>query len=190
MIKLLVFLFVYLYGSIPFSLLVGFAYKKDIRKEGSGNVGGSNLGRTCGKRAFVIGFLLDFSKGALAVIVANYFNLNPIVAAVFALLGHTFPVFLKFKGGKGIATAFGFVCAYSFIGAMFAISIFLIVLKITKYVSLASIISVLGYVVFAFFFLELWYAFLCLPLWLFIVYMHRTNIKNIKNNTERKISWM
>lgn len=182
--------FAYLYGSIPFSLLVGLLYGKDIRKEGSGNVGGTNLGRTCGKMAFVYGFLLDFSKGALAVIVANLLGVNPILAALFAILGHTFPIFLKFKGGKGVATAFGFVCAYSFWGAMFAITVFLICLKISKYVSLSSIIAIFAYLLYAIIYQPPLYALIIFGAWCFVTYMHRANIAKIKNGTESKITWM
>lgn len=182
--------FAYLYGSIPFSLLVGLLHGKDIRKEGSGNVGGTNLGRTCGKMAFVYGFLLDFSKGALAVIVANLLGVNPILAALFAILGHTFPIFLKFKGGKGVATAFGFVCAYSFWGAMFAITVFLICLKISKYVSLSSIIAIFAYLLYAIIYQPPLYALIIFGAWCFVTYMHRANIAKIKNGTESKITWM
>lgn len=182
--------FAYLYGSIPFSLLVGLLYGKDIRKEGSGNVGGTNLGRTCGKMAFVYGFLLDFSKGAFAVIVANLLGVNPILAALFAILGHTFPIFLKFKGGKGVATAFGFVCAYSFWGAMFAITVFLICLKISKYVSLSSIVAIFAYLLYAIIYQPPLYALIIFGAWCFVTYMHRANITKIKNGTESKITWM
>ncbi len=189
---LLIYLLIYLYGSIPFSLLVGFSYGKDIRKEGSGNVGGTNLGRTCGKSAFIIGFALDFSKGALAVIVANAFGLNPLLGALFAIIGHTFPIFLGFKGGKGVSTAFGFVCAYTFWPAMFAITVFLIVLKISKYVSLSSIVAIGSYFLCTLFVGDqgLGYSILIFFVFIFVTYLHRENIKRIKEGTERKITWM
>lgn len=191
MLKLLfIYVLIYLYASIPFSLLVGLSFGKDIRKIGSGNVGGSNLGRACGKNAFILGFLLDFSKGALAVVVANFFGLNPFIAGLIAISGHIFPIFLKFKGGKGVATAFGFVFAYSFWGAIFAISIFLIVLKITKYVSLSSIIAIFGYFIYALFHQTPFYSFIIFCAFLAVTYLHKENIKRIKNKTERKITWM
>ncbi|WOO87840.1 glycerol-3-phosphate 1-O-acyltransferase PlsY [Mollicutes bacterium LVI A0039] len=191
MLKLSILLLcIYLFGSIPFSLLVGFMFGKDIRTEGSGNVGGSNLGRTCGKKAFVLGFLLDFSKGAIAVLVANYFGINPLLAGAIAILGHTFPIFLKFKGGKGVATAFGFVCAYSFWGAMFAITIFLIVLKISKYVSLSSIVAIGSYFLYTLFFQPAFYSLAIFGIFMFVTFMHRTNIQRIKAGNETKITWM
>lgn len=181
---------VYLYASIPFSLLVGFMFKKDIRKEGSGNVGGSNLGRTCGTKAFIMGFILDLSKGALAVFVANFFGINPLLAALVAILGHTFSIFLHFKGGKGVATAFGFVLAYSFWGAIFAITIFLIVLKISKFVSLSSIIAIFAYFIYSIFFEPASYTAIIFLLFCFVTYLHRENLSRIKAGTERKITWM
>lgn len=188
--NLIVILCIYLYASIPFSLLVGFLFGKDIRKEGSGNVGGTNLGRTCGTKAFILGFIMDLSKGALAVVIANSFGVNPLLAGLFAIIGHTFPVFLGFKGGKGVATAFGFVCAYSFWGAMFAITIFLIVLKITKYVSLSSVIAIFSYFIYAVFFQPPLYALAIFIIFSFVTYLHRENMNRIKAGTERKISWM
>lgn len=184
------YLIIYIYASIPFSLFVGFMFGKDIRKEGSGNVGGSNLGRTCGKKAFIIGFLLDFSKGALAVLFANFFGIPTLLAGAIAILGHTLSIFLKFKGGKGVATAFGFVCAYSFWGAMFAITVFLIVLKISKYVSLSSIIAILAYFLYTLFFQPPFYSGAIFVIFLLITFLHRTNIKRIFEGTERKITWM
>lgn len=183
-------LLTYLYGSIPFSLLVGFLYKKDIRKEGSGNVGGTNLGRVCGKPAFVFGFLLDFSKGTLAVLIANYFGVSPLLGAGFAILGHSFSIFLKFKGGKGVSTGFGFVVAYTFWGAMFAITVFLITLKLSKYVSLSSIVAIFAYFCFSLFYADPFYTLICFIIFAFVTFMHRENIKKIKNKTESKITWM
>ncbi len=181
---------IYLYASIPFSLLVGFIYGKDIRKEGSGNVGGTNLGRTCGKQAFILGFILDFSKGALAVIFANALGLNPLLAGLIAILGHTFPIFLGFKGGKGVSTAFGFVCAYSFWGAMFAIAVFLFVLKFSKYVSMSSVLAIFAYFLYTIPFQPALYSITIFIVFCFVTYLHRENIKRIKEGTERKITWM
>ncbi len=181
---------IYLYASIPFSLLVGFMYGKDIRKEGSGNVGGTNLGRTCGKQAFILGFILDFSKGALAVIFANAFGFNLLLAGLIAILGHTFPIFLGFKGGKGVSTAFGFVCAYSFWGAMFAITVFLLVLKFSKYVSLSSVLAIFAYFLYTIPFQPAFYSIAIFVIFCFVTYLHRENIKRIKSGDERKITWM
>lgn len=182
----------YLYASIPFSLLVGlFIYNTDIRQIGSGNVGGTNLGRACGKRAFIYGFILDGSKGAMAVAFGSIFNVNPIILLFFALLGHTFSIFIKFKGGKGVATAFGFVLTFTTFGALVAITAFLICLKISKYVSLSSLVGIAVYLIYAII-AQLAFYYLCLigVVFVLITWAHRENIKRIKAGTESKITWM
>lgn len=181
----------YLYASIPFSYLIGkIIYKKDITKEGSKNIGGSNLGRTCGKPAFTLGFILDASKGAIVVLIAIIFNINPLVIAPFALLGHGFSIFMKFKGGKGVSTACGFVLAYSFWGAIFALAVFVTVLYLKKYVSLASLVAIGAYIIYAIFYQPPYYTLFIIILYLGIIYLHKDNIKRIKNGEERKITWM
>ncbi len=187
----IILLVIYLYASIPFSLLIGLLiFKVDIRTIGSGNVGASNLGRALGAKGFISGFVFDLSKGIIAVAMTSYFGIPPVVGGFIAIIGHTFPVFLKFKGGKGIATAFGFVLAYTFWGALFAITVFIITLKVTKYISLSSIIAVFSYVVYSLFFESLTYFGLSIIIWLAIVYFHRENIKRLRNHTESKITWM
>ncbi len=182
----------YLYAAIPFSLLVGLiGYDTDIRKIGSGNVGGTNLGRACGKRAFTYGFILDASKGAMAVVIGSIFGVSPIILLFFALIGHAFSIFIKFKGGKGVATAFGFVLAYSTIGALIAITVFLICLKVTKYVSLSSLIGIATYLIFAIIAGKpIIYIILIAVVLVLITWAHRENLKRIKNGTENKITWM
>lgn len=189
--NLFIYLLIYLYASIPFSLLIGLLFfNVDIRKIGSGNVGASNLGRALGAKGFIMGFICDLSKGIIAVLLAQTFGMPVIICGILAILGHTYSIFLKFKGGKGIATAFGFVLAYTFWGALFAITIFIITLKITKYISLSSIIAVFSYVIYSLLFQSTGYFFLSIVIWLLIVYFHRENIKRLKNNTEKKITWM
>ncbi len=182
----------YLYAAIPFSLLVGLiGYNTDIRKIGSGNVGGTNLGRACGKRAFAYGFILDGSKGAMAVVLGSIFGVSPIILLMVALIGHAFSVFINFKGGKGVATAFGFVLAYSTIGALIAISVFLICLKVTKYVSLSSLIGIATYLIYAIVVGKpIFYIILIGLVLALITWAHRENLKRIKNGTENKITWM
>ncbi len=188
---LIAIIIMYLYASIPFSYLIGkVIYKKDITKLGSKNIGGSNLGRTCGSKAFILGFIMDASKGALAVVVASLFSISVFYVAPFALLGHSFSIFMKFKGGKGVATACGFVLAYTFWGAVFALSIFVLVLYLKKYVSLASLVAIGAYLIYAIIFQDKIYVFFVIVLYLCIIYLHRNNIKRIKKGTERKITWM
>lgn len=188
---LLAIIITYLYASIPFSLLVGFMYKKDIRQEGSKNVGGSNLGRICGKRAFALGFIGDLSKGSFAVLLAYLMGVSPLILFAFALLGHAKSIFNKFTGGKGVATSFGFALAYTFVPALLAITFFLIILKISKYVSLSAISATGGYMLAVLFLTDhLAYKICIILVFLAMVYLHRENIIRIKNNTERKITWM
>ncbi|MFP6739056.1 MAG: glycerol-3-phosphate 1-O-acyltransferase PlsY [Planctomycetota bacterium] len=107
----------YLLGSIPFGLLIGKAYGVDIREQGSGNIGATNLGRALGKRWAVAAFLLDFSKGILPTLATPYiadWNTGEIhglaiLAGTAAILGHTFPLYLRFRGGKGVATTLGVI---------------------------------------------------------------------------------
>ncbi len=188
-IDILVYLLIYLYGSIPFSLLIGKLYNKDIREHGSKNVGASNLGRTCGRKAGFTGFILDFSKGMIAAILTITLGLSPIIAILFALLGHMFPIWIKFKGGKGIATSFGFVMFYTPLGATIAIISFLIVLKISKFVSLSAILAIFVYLLYTIILGDPIYCIAVFILWLFIIYLHKNNIKKIKAGTESKISW-
>lgn len=187
---LIAIIIIYLYASIPFALMIGKYYGVDIRTVGSGNIGGSNLGRHCGPKAFVLTFILDMSKGALCVLLANLLHLNSLVLFPFAILGHAFSIFIKFKGGKGIATCFGFALAYAFWPAIIAIIAFLIILKISKYVSLSAILAI-----FVFDLVMLLEKNYIMALFVFlinlgIIYLHRENIKRIINGTERKISWM
>lgn len=182
---------IYLYASIPFSYLIGkIIYDKDITKEGSQNIGGSNLGRTCGKLAFVLGFICDASKGAIVVPISIYFQINVLYLLPFALLGHGFSIFMKFRGGKGVATACGFVLAYSFWGAIFALTIFVLTLYLKKYVSLASIVAIGGYILYSILYQSLIYTGAIFILYIVIIYFHKENLRRIKKGTERKITWM
>lgn len=188
---LLASLVVYFYAAIPFTYLIGrLFFDVDLLHEGSGNPGGSNLGRLAGTQAFIYGFIADASKGAVACLAAMYFGIIPVTMVFIALLGHSFSIFLKFRGGKGVATACGFVLVYSFWGAIFALTVFVLVLYWKKYVSLASIVAIGAYVIYSLFFQPLYYTALMLVLYLFVIYMHRENIERIKDGTERKITWM
>lgn len=144
----------YIAGSIPFSLLIGFAKGVDIRKHGSGNVGATNVGRVLGKPYGMACFLMDVLKGALPVAVAGHFIDHTAVigqwqwlaVAAAAVLGHVFPVWLKFKGGKGVATGFGVLLGFwptLTIPALVAIIVWVVCVLIWRYISLASIVGAL-----------------------------------------------
>jgi glycerol-3-phosphate acyltransferase PlsY len=152
-LSLIVISVAYLLGSIPFGfLLVLLVNKEDIRAKGSGNIGATNVLRSGAKGLGILTFLLDGSKGYAAVAVANFLGRNqgpatmhnlPILAGLFVILGHMFPVWLRFKGGKGVATAFGAFLALCPLAALSAFVLWLAIVALTRYVSLASILAAL-----------------------------------------------
>ena len=152
----------YLLGSIPVGyLLVRIFKRQDIRTVGSGNIGATNVLRSGGKGLGAATFLLDALKGALAVLLAALIAAPVLpgvpqrnveaLAALFAVLGHMFPVWLRFRGRKGVATGFGVFLVAAPIAALAAITVFAIVLALTRYVSLASILGAASFPVFAWF---------------------------------------
>ena len=133
---------------------------------------------------------LDGTKGAFAVFLAYTFNIHPLLLFPVALLGHGFSIFIKFKGGKGVATSFGFVLAYTPLMSIFAIVMFLIILKITKFVSLSSVGAILFYSILAFSFESFYYGLFCFICFLIILFLHLSNMKKILKGKENKITWM
>jgi len=148
----LVALCCYIIGSIPFGLLIGKMNNVDIREHGSGNIGATNVLRTLGKKWGYLCFLCDFLKGLLPVIIAVYVagksgigvEYAPSVAVICTVLGHVFTIFLKFKGGKGIATSAGAIMALAPYALLVTIIIWVIVFKSSGYVSLASILGAIA----------------------------------------------
>ncbi|NTV50223.1 MAG: glycerol-3-phosphate acyltransferase [Geobacteraceae bacterium] len=132
----------YLIGSIPTGLLLGKAYGIDVRKEGSGNIGATNLYRTVGRKVGIITLIGDCLKGLLPVVLVKFSSLPPEFAAwvgLAAFCGHVFSVFLKFKGGKGVATALGVFLALAPLAVAIAIALFAVLMLFWRYVSLGSI---------------------------------------------------
>lgn len=132
----------YLVGSIPTGLLLGKAYGIDVRKEGSGNIGATNLYRTVGRKVGIITLIGDCLKGLLPVVLVKLSALPPEVAAwvgLAAFCGHVFSVFLKFRGGKGVATALGVFLALAPLAVAIAVALFAVLMFIWRYVSLGSI---------------------------------------------------
>ena len=185
----LVFLLSYISGSIPFGLILTKLFlNQDIRDIGSKNIGATNVLRTGNKFIAALTLFLDISKGAVPVLITNYFFPNLIfLSGLMAFLGHIFPVWIKFKGGKGIATYLGIIFALSLkLGIFFCIS-WILIAAITKYSSLSSIVASLTV-----FLISFWENNFELNLYLFItfviiLYTHRQNIIRIKNKTEDKI---
>ena len=198
---ILSFVFAYLIGSIPTSYLMGKIIKGiDIRDYGSGNVGATNALRVLGTKIGIITLLIDIGKGFFAVqigkqLVSEPTNLFLIGTGLLAIIGHIFTIFLKFKGGKGVATSTGVFIALSPLPIAIALIVFVVTVWISKYVSLGSMVAAL-----VFFLLELMvnvrnrfanvelliFIFL---LMVFIIVRHKTNIKRIIDGNENRISF-
>ena len=197
---ILVIILSYLFGSIPWGLVIGKVFfHKDIRKEGSGNIGGTNAGRILGKPAGIAVFLLDALKGYFAMVLAYYLAKDAIVfAGLASVIGHCFPVFVHFHGGKAVATTFGFflgiatlVNGHIFWQFIFPVLCFLVILYLTKMVSLSSITAVfIEAVVSIFINTNKLVPVAVFILWILLTYRHKSNIERIKNGTESKIKWM
>ncbi|MBL0224044.1 MAG: glycerol-3-phosphate acyltransferase [Geobacteraceae bacterium] len=132
----------YLLGSVPTGLLLGKAYGIDVRKQGSGNIGATNLYRTVGRKVGVMTLVGDCLKGMLPVLAVKYSSLPLEYAAwvgLAAFCGHVFSVFLKFRGGKGVATALGVFLALSPLAVAVALGVFVVLMLVWRYVSLGSI---------------------------------------------------
>ena len=185
----LVFLLSYISGSIPFGLILSkFFLNKDIRKIGSKNIGATNVLRAGNKYIAVLTLLLDIFKGVVPIVITNYYFPNLIyLSGLMAFLGHIFPVWLKFKGGKGIATYLGIIFALSLkLGLFFCVS-WILIAFITKYSSLSAIVSTL--IIFLISFLEKNFELNSFLFITFVItlYTHRQNIVRLKNKNEDKI---
>jgi len=188
-------------GSIPSGLWVGkIFYNTDIREHGSGNLGGTNTFRTLGKKAGLIVTIMDILKGTAATLlgyisVFNTVNVHPLILGIIAVIGHMFPIFAKFKGGKAVATSGGILLAYNWPLFVLLIVGFFIILKITKMVSLTSmILSIIAliYSIIYYFTVEKDWPLIAMLILIaaFIFYRHRSNIERIKNGTEPKVKWI
>ena len=185
---IIVAVYSYLLGSIPFGLILTKIFlKKDIRKIGSGNIGTTNVLRT-GKKSLAAGTLvLDLMKGYFSIIITfTYFENLISYSALICFIGHIFPVWLKFKGGKGVATYLGVVLALSYkFFLIFGIS-WLILSFLFRYASLSSIISSLIVFVCSYFFNNN-FSLILFIFFIIILYAHRENIVRLKNSEESKI---
>ncbi|HEY2421223.1 MAG TPA: glycerol-3-phosphate 1-O-acyltransferase PlsY, partial [Neobacillus sp.] len=149
---ILVLIVAYLLGSIPSGLIIGKVfYKTDIREHGSGNLGGTNTFRTLGIKAGLAVTLADILKGTLAASLPYLFHvdMNPLLAGILAVLGHTYPIFANFRGGKAVATSGGVLLLYAPYLFFTILVIFFISLYITKFVSLSSMIAGIAALLFA-----------------------------------------
>ncbi len=202
----------YFLGAIPFSLLIGLAKGTDIRNHGSGNVGATNCGRVLGKKYGILCFILDLTKGFLPVFLAGkYCNLIGntslqttqawawLCVGILAVIGHVFPIWLKFKGGKGVATSAGMLLGFYPILTFPCLALLLLWIALTlkyKMISLSSIIVAGLLPVFLLAYLK-WikpqgqadqpFLIMSLLIAALVIYMHRSNIKRICAGTESKI---
>ncbi|WP_067730309.1 glycerol-3-phosphate 1-O-acyltransferase PlsY [Oceanobacillus damuensis] len=186
-------LIAYLLGSIPSALLVGkIGYKIDIREHGSGNLGATNSFRVLGFKAGMIVTLADILKGTAATLIPQAFGADIYFLAIgiFAVIGHTYPIFARFKGGKAVATSAGIILGIYPLLFIIMISTFLVSLYLSKYVSLSSMITGVISVLISLFFNDLGLVIVISILTAFVFYRHKENIKRIKNGTEPKIKWM
>ncbi|GLO66338.1 MULTISPECIES: glycerol-3-phosphate 1-O-acyltransferase PlsY [Oceanobacillus] len=183
----------YLLGSIPSALIVGkVGYNIDIREHGSGNLGATNTFRILGTKAGAIVTLADILKGTLATVLPQLFDANVYVLAIglLAVVGHMYPIFAKFRGGKAVATSGGMILGMYPLLFVIMVATFLLTLYLSKYVSLSSIITGLVSLLVTIFYQDLGLSIVVFLLSSVVCYRHRENIKRIKNGTEPKISWM
>jgi glycerol-3-phosphate acyltransferase PlsY len=190
----------YLLGSIPFGLLLAKIFgKADVRKEGSGNIGAANVVRVAGPLAGILTLVLDGAKGAAAVLLAERYSNDSatwmITAGLLAMVGHCFPVWLKFKGGKGVATAAGVylaLCPPAFLGDLL---LFILVVAFWRYVSLGSISAAAAMPMLIYF---LWaphhapppvITFGALAVAMLIIYKHDANLQRLVEGTEPKFNF-
>ena len=183
----LIILISYLLGSIPFGfLLTKIILKKDIREIGSGNIGATNVLRTGNK---IIGYstlILDILKAVIPILfIKMQFPEFIFISSLAVFLGHVFPIWLKFNGGKGVATYVGILFCINYILGLFFVATWLIVFFISKYSSLSSLLASLLIPIYYFYIdVENYYFFIIM--FILIFYTHRENIKRLKNNTESK----
>ncbi|MDK2810238.1 MAG: acyl phosphate:glycerol-3-phosphate acyltransferase [Petroclostridium sp.] len=189
---LLAVLISYLLGSINSSILVGRLWANiDIRKYGSGNAGATNTLRTLGKSAAAVVLIGDVLKGIIGVIIGRYLagEMGALTAGIACVLGHNFPIYFGFKGGKGILTSAGVIFMINWkIGLVLAVLVLLII-AITRYVSLGSIIGASLYPVVVLLFDRRGIEHIIFAVWIAVlaVYRHKTNIKRLLDGTESKL---
>ena len=185
---IIVAVYSYLLGSIPFGLVLTKIFlKKDIREIGSGNIGTTNVLRTGKKSLAVATLVLDLLKGYFSIFITSIYFENLIsYSALICFIGHIFPVWLKFKGGKGVATYLGVVLALSYkFFLIFGIT-WLVLSFLFRYASLSSIISSLIVFVYSYFFINN-FSLILFIFFVIIIYTHRENIVRLKNSEESKI---
>ena len=181
----------YLLGSLNFAIIYSKLKGDDIRNHGSGNAGATNVLRTYGKGAAALVFLLDISKGIIAVLLVRGVFSSPLLectAALGAVLGHNFPVYYRFAGGKGVSTSFAVLLVLHYPTALISLLTFIVVLAITKYVSLSSILASVMAIIFSFVVFRInEFSLFCLIIGILCIVRHHANIKRLISKTENKL---
>ena len=184
----IIIIFSYFLGSIPFGyLLTKIFLQKDIREIGSGNIGATNVLRTGNKYIGYATLLLDILKAIIPIIFVKFYYIDYLyIASLCVFLGHVFPIWLKFKGGKGVATYVGILCCLNiYLGIAFGI-VWLISFFIFKFSSLSSLLGSLSIPIVNFFILKEEVIFFFIIMFVLIFYTHRENIKRLLNRSESK----
>ncbi len=186
---LIVALYSYFLGSIPFGLILTKIFlKKDIRKVGSGNIGTTNVLRTGSKLLAIATLIFDLLKGYVSVYVTlSYYESLTSYSALICIIGHIFPIWLKFKGGKGVATYLGIILAFSYnFFLIFGVS-WIALSLLFRFASLSSMISSLVIILYSYFYENNNYTLVLFIFFVIILFTHKENIIRIKNSKENKI---
>ena len=184
----LVILVSYLFGSIPFGLLLTKIFlKKDIREIGSGNIGATNVLRAGNKILGYSTLVLDILKAVLPILYIKFFmNDFLYISALSIFIGHVFPIWLKFKGGKGVASYLGILCCLDIFTALIFGVVWIFVFMLFKFSSLSSLLASLTIPIFHFFYNSNSDYYFYFMMFILIFFTHRENIKRLRNNTESK----
>lgn len=181
----------YLFGSISTAIVTcKIMGLPDPRKQGSGNPGATNVLRFGGKKAAIITLLGDMLKGMIPVLVAKWYGLNTLglsLVAFAAFLGHLYPVFFRFQGGKGVATAFGCLVALSWPLGLALLATWLVIAMTFRYSSLAALLAALLAPLYAWYFTPIQYTLTTCVISFLLIWRHRKNIQNLITGKERKI---
>ena len=184
-----VFVYSYFLGSIPFGLIITKIFLgKDIRKLGSGNIGTTNVLRTGKKSLAAATLLFDVLKGYFSILITyNYFNDLIYLSALICFIGHIFPIWLKFKGGKGVATYLGIILGISLnLGIVFGVT-WIVIALIFRYSSLSSILGSMSVWIYSISFANEMQSYFLFFLFVIIFFTHKENIIRLKNSKETKI---
>lgn len=182
----------YLIGSIPFGVLFSKLFgTKDLRSNGSGNIGATNAFRVGGKKLGILTFACDALKGVTPLwFISNFFPEDVVLLALCgfaAVLGHIFPVWLKFKGGKGVATTLAVLFVFDYMHGLFATAIWIITFAITRKSSLSSLVMMLCSSLLAYFYLPIELAFSGLMMAFLVIYRHKENINRLLKGEESSL---